>query len=114
MAGRCTTGSMAVVMRAIERFPCVIRQERVKQRTRNLHSDQSFKGTWGSPKRQKTHGDGVSIVLKRSGQCPVHGEGTQGMAGSQSWMVQKSRDDKPHLWRAVCIERCMHGSERSS
>jgi hypothetical protein len=37
---------------------------RVKQRTRNLHSDQSFKGTWGSPKRRETHGDGVSVVLK--------------------------------------------------
>jgi hypothetical protein len=29
-------------------------------------------------------------------------------------MVQKSWEDKPHPWRAVCIERCMHGSERGS
>ena len=23
-------------------------------------------------------------------------------------------EEEPHLWRAVCIERCMHGSERGS
>src|SRR2546426_9980032 len=52
-------------------------------RTGNLRTDVVCKGTWGSPTRCETHGDGVSIVLKRSGQCPVHGEGTQGNADGQ-------------------------------
>jgi hypothetical protein len=28
--------------------------------------------------------------------------------------VQKSWEDEPHPWRAVCAERCMHGSERGN
>jgi hypothetical protein len=32
----------------------------------------------GSPKRGDPQGDRVPIVLERSGQCPIHGEGEQG------------------------------------
>src|SRR5260370_31241912 len=42
----------------------------------------------------------------------TRGRGT-GEAVSPSWTVRKSRDDESHLWRAVCAERCTHGSERS-
>jgi len=38
--------------------------EKAKGRTGNLRTDVMCKGTWGSPKRRETHGDGVSIVLK--------------------------------------------------
>ena len=29
-------------------------------------------------------------------------------------MVRQPWEDEPHLWRAVCIERCMHGSGKGS
>jgi hypothetical protein len=32
----------------------------------------------GPPKRGDPHGGRVPVVLKRSGQCPIHGEGEQG------------------------------------
>jgi hypothetical protein len=71
-----------------------------------------------SPKRRESDGDGVPLVLERSGSCPIQGEGEQVSSffpRREQAQMRKScsmlRRDERGDWRAVCEETRPHGSQ---